>query len=307
MARNDNRNRIDIQEDDILSISEKLMDLLLLDHTTHQNIFWATDDYAALGKGYKFGDAITTPLITGKNGKVIMPRVAKSREQQTSRSKGMAEVFTPSWICNAQNNLIDEAWFDRSPVFNTEHDDHTWTPVEGEIPFPDGKTWKDYVRDTRLEITCGEAPYLVSRYDATTGEIIPLEHRIGLLDRKLRIVSEHCHESGEWIDMAHEAYKNTYGYEWQGDNLLIARENLLFTFLDYYQAKFGKMPLLKSIEMIGYIISWNIFQMDGLKFCRPGEEPHQDDLFGPGNMCLIRDWRKPREKQKIQFASLVKK
>ena len=304
---NDNRNRIDIQEDDILAISEKLIELLLLDHTTHQNIFWATDDYASLGEGYKFGDQITAPRITGENGKVIMPRVAKTREQQTARSKGMAEVFTPSWICNAQNNLIDEAWFDRRPVFNTEHDDHTWTPVEREILFPEGKTWKDYVRDTRLEITCGEAPYLVSRYDATTGVIIPLERRIGLLDRKLRIVSEHCHESGEWIDMAHEAYKNTYGYEWQGDNLLIARENLLFTFLDYYQAKFGKMPALKAIEHTGYIISWNIIQMDGLKFCRPGEEPRQDDLFGPGNMCLIRDWRKPREKQKIQFASLVNK
>ena len=32
----------------------------------------------------------------------------------------MAEVFTPSWICNAQNNLIDNAWFERKDVFNKE-------------------------------------------------------------------------------------------------------------------------------------------------------------------------------------------
>jgi hypothetical protein len=32
----------------------------------------------------------------------------------------MAEVFTPSWICNAQNNLIDNTWFGRDNVFNKE-------------------------------------------------------------------------------------------------------------------------------------------------------------------------------------------
>ena len=31
-----------------------------------------------------------------------------------------------------------------------------------------------------MEITCGEAPYLVSRYDAVTGEVINLKSRIGL-------------------------------------------------------------------------------------------------------------------------------
>jgi hypothetical protein len=31
--------------------------------------------------------------------------------------------------------------------------------------------------------------------------------------------------------------------EWQGgDNLLLARENLLVTFLDYYQDRFDKAP-----------------------------------------------------------------
>ena len=64
-----------------------------------------------------------------------------------------------------------------------------------------------------MEITCGEAPYLVSRYDTTTGMFIPLEQRIGMLDRKLRIISENTTTSGEWLEMAQEAYKNIYAYE----------------------------------------------------------------------------------------------
>ncbi|MBO7084803.1 hypothetical protein J6W20_02645 [bacterium] len=41
-----------------------------------------------------------------------------------------------------------------------------------------------------MEITCGEAPYLVSRYDVTDGtlKIQPIAGRVGLLDRKLRII-----------------------------------------------------------------------------------------------------------------------
>ena len=42
-----------------------------------------------------------------------------------------------------------------------------------------------YIRRKVLEVTCGEAPYLVSRYDVSTGKMIPLEERQGLLDRKM--------------------------------------------------------------------------------------------------------------------------
>ena len=284
----------------------EVLEMLLKDHTTQQNIYWATNSYADRGKGYQFKDAITIDRITGDNGMIIRPRSVKSKDEQTKRSKDMAEVFTPSWVCNAQNNLIDDAWFGKQGVFNSESPDHTWKAISGKIEYPEGKTWKDYVRDTRLEITCGEAPYLVSRYDTVSGMPIELTERIGLLDRKLRVVSENTETTGEFLDWCQEAYKNTYGYEWQGDNLLLAREALLFTFLDYYKAKFGEDPLLKSIQYIAYIISWNVWQMDGLKFCPPGEEPCEGDLFNPSNLCLIRDWRKPRDKQKIYFKSLLK-
>ena len=52
----------------------------------------------------------------------------------------------------------------------------------------------------RLEISCGEAPYLVSRYDTVTGETIPISQRIGLLDRKLRVISENT-DTEEQIDL----------------------------------------------------------------------------------------------------------
>mgnify|MGYP003485562940 FL=1 len=297
---------IDINETEVLKQYPEVLEMLLKDHTTQQNIYWATDSYADRGKGYQFKDAITIDRITGDNGMIIRPRSVKSKDEQTKRSKDMAEVFTPSWVCNAQNNLIDDAWFGKQGVFNAESPEHTWKATTGKIEFPEGKTWKDYVRDTRLEITCGEAPYLVSRYDTVSGMPIELAERIGLLDRKLRVVSENTETTGEFLDWCQEAYKNTYGYEWQGDNLLLAREALLFTFLDYYRAKFGEGPLLKSIQYIAYIISWNVWQMDGLKFCPPGEEPCEGDLFNPSNLCLIRDWRKPRDKQKIYFKSLLK-
>lgn len=303
-------NSIDIKENDILERSPELLDILLIDRTTNKPIFWATDNYEdAYGENYAFSKPILKELITGVNGNIIVPRAAKSKEQQEKRSRDMAEVFTPSWVCNKQNNLVDEAWFGRKDVFNVEIDfdnGHIWETNKEKIVFPEGKTWKDYVRDTRLEITCGEAPYLVSRYDTVSGMPIELAERIGLLDRKLRVVSENTETTGEFLDWCQEAYKNTYGYEWQGDNLLLAREALLFTFLDYYRAKFGEEPLLKSIQYIAYIISWNVWQMDGLKFCPPGEEPCEGNLFNPSNLCLIRDWRKPRDKQKIYFKSLLK-
>jgi hypothetical protein len=43
-----------------------------------------------------------------------------------------------------------------------------------------------YGNSTRMEITCGEAPYLVSRYGALSMvKPIPLKRRIGMLDRKM--------------------------------------------------------------------------------------------------------------------------
>ena len=275
---------VDINEDYIQQLTPNLLNILLRDHSSkyyaeqksgHEEdpdffrIIWATHDYRERGESYYFERQITPELITGENNRVIMPRVVKNRTMQAARVRQMAEVFTPAWVCNMQNNLIDEAWFGRRDVFNIERTDHTWEARKDKIEFPEGKTWRDYIHDPRLEITCGEAPYLTSRYDATTGMPIPVAQRIGLLDRKLRVVSENTDTSKEWIVWAKFALKSIYGYEWQGDNLLLARENLLFDFFDYYVDKFGKEPLNGSLEHAAYIISWNLWQMDGLKYTIP--------------------------------------
>lgn len=319
---------VDINENVIRNYDAEVLNMLLLDHTTHNNIFWATNDYEELGKGYEYHSPILPDLITGDNIMVIRPRTLKARELQTARAREMAEVFTPSWVCNAQNNLVDEQWFGRVDVFNHENDNHTWTPIEGRIEFPQGKTWKEYVRDTRLEITCGEAPYLVSLYDTTTGTPIPIDKRIGLLDRKLRVVGENTDTSEEWLEWAQVAYKSLYGYEWQGDNLLLAREAMLYSFLDYYRHKFGKNPQKKSVKYIAYIVSWNLWQMDGLKCVVPDScEPEIDTFFGKekqpcrgckegglhhhnGIVCLVKDWNgidkaTGKKGAKVPFNSLI--
>ena len=321
------KNLIDVKENYIYHLDNDLLAILLKDHSSGQNIIWATDNYAARGEGFQAHDCITVASVTGRNGGVVKPRVEKSKKEQMDRIKQKAEVFTPSWICNQQNNLVDNAWFGEDYAFNTENE-KTWTPTTEKIKFPtpSGKTWQDYVLGTRLEITCGEAPYLASRYDTVTGEAIEIAARIGLLDRKLRVVSENTDSESDWLKWAVTAYQNIYGFEWQGDNILLARENLLFTFADYYKDKFGKDPTVDMLRQIAEILSWNIWQMDGLKFVIPDscrEVEHSDNtMFGEtfkkepcpgckkndprshtGIYCIIKDWK---ENQTVRFVDLLK-
>lgn len=301
----------DISENQLLiGYGEKVCMNLLKDHTTQQNIYWATDSYAELGEDFTFYAPITldkitsyisdegvvvtkeqydtiikqTPEARDRYQEMIRPRAVKSKREQTQRAKDKAEVFTPAWICNAQNNLIDEAWFGRKDgLFNSPdpEDPHKWINNEKKISFEGtGKDWKDYVADMRLEITCGEAPYLANRYDAVTGEYNEVaKFRIGILDRKLRIVSENVKDSKEWILWAKIALRSTYGFEWQGDNLLLAREALFFTFEEHYIEQFGVKKFnqnkMRMMPGVAYIVSWNLWQMDGLTYGLPG---HEEDI-----------------------------
>ena len=330
---------VDILENEIVEQYPDVLNILLRDNTTKKNIIWATTNYQSLGEFYSTDKEILPELITGENGNIIMPRVQKNKIQQQVRSKEMAEVFTPSWVCNAQNNLIDNSWFGIENTFNIEiftlEGQRSWSPNSNQITFPKGKSWKSYVRDTRLEIACGEAPYITSRYDTTTGIFIPVENRIGMLDRKLRVINENAQTTGEWLKAAQIAYKSIYGFEWQGDSLLLAREALLISFIENYIHKFGDEPSLKSIQNIASIISWNLWQMDGLKGVIPNscntKTKVVKDLFEEylaiplcegceadniikhnGTYCLIKDWsRKDVELnilgKEIRFIDLLKK
>lgn len=304
---------IDILENRVLKETPGLLEVLLKDHTTQQNIFWATDSYAELGDGFRWHDSITVAAITGEHGDVIMPRVMKTRDEQQRRVKQMAEVFTPAWLVNKMNNAADEVWFGRQNVFNVPTEEG-WRPTEAPVMMPTGKSWHDYVLATRLEITCGEAPFLTSRYDMISGVSIAIKVRMGMLDRKLRIVNEHC-TGDEWTRWALLALGSVYGFEWQGDNLLLARESLLASFSESYEQQFGHKADRATLMLAAEIIAWNVWQMDGLKgvvpaSCRetrimetdffgetkvtsvspcPGCE-HDDITLHNGMRCCLRRW-----------------
>lgn len=70
---------IDIEKE-LLPVS--LLEILLTDRTTGNNIFWATSDYEHLGEGFSFGDTITLKQVTGENRDVVIPRVLKSKRRR---------------------------------------------------------------------------------------------------------------------------------------------------------------------------------------------------------------------------------
>ena len=290
--RSEIEQKIDILEDDIADIDPRLLRILLQDKTTRKNILWCTKDYESYGPEYEEHQQMTVNLITGHFSSVIQPRAAKSKAVQEMRIRKRAEVFTPSWICNEQNNQIDEAWFGRPNVFNVP-DGVLWRTSKEKVAFQGKKTWKAYVDAKRLEITCGEAPYLVSRYDTTTGELIPVYERVGLLDRKMRVVNENCEDDSEWLKWAQRAVQSVFGYEFQGDSVLIARENLLYDYMDYYEERFRAEAPIDLLKNIANIIAWNIWQMDGLRCVVPYschetfESEMQLTLFGTAEKKAI--------------------
>ena len=102
------KNRI---QSDILEwhVPEEVLAVLLKDRSTGRNLIWATDDYTARGKGFSANDEMQVAQIADRDHPVIRPRVDKNAEEQRQRSVKRAEVFTPSWICNKQNNLVEFA------------------------------------------------------------------------------------------------------------------------------------------------------------------------------------------------------
>lgn len=241
----ENIQSIDIREDYLLKKGQ-LLDILLQDKTRGKPILWATDSYEANGKQFAPIAPITVDLVTGKYGNLIQPRAVKSKEEQLTRTRDKAEVFTPLSIVKQMNDACDSQKITKD-------------------------NWQEYVALLKLEITCGEAPFIVSRYDpvAAKQKLLPLSKRVGFLDKKLKFVSKYNDTPEDWYKWAKIAFQSSYGYEWQGDSLLIARENLLYTFIDYYKAQFNETPSLALQKEIAEIIAWNIFQMDGLKYVIP--------------------------------------
>lgn len=352
-------------ERDILewNLPEAVLSVLLRDHTTGRNLIWATDDYAVRGHGFAPSDEIQLELVIDKATPVIRPRVDKAAAEKRKRVEKRAEVFTPSWICNKQNNLVDAAWFNwkkgHSSPFNKElekfnqESEFGWNTTSGRqrIKFPKGKTWLDYVKATRLEVSCGEAPYLTSRYDTVSGKVIPVHERIGLLDRKLRVITENTSPGDvqSWLFHAKLALQSVYGFDWQGDNVLLARENLLASVVEYFNAHFfnevsssldhfaeilpPSFPGLSCLLEFAEIISWNVWQMDGIRGVVPmscernlSKRAVRQPMFDgttetitvqcpgckknelhnhSGDYCMVMDWSSSSFPRPVKFVDLM--
>lgn len=304
-------------QDEILKVyALGLLDRLLEDKTSKTNILWATDAYQKLGDDYRRDKEIKPYMITGNNSNVIKNRARKELEQQAERTKQRAEVFTPLWVCQKMIDHADEMWFKRADVFFANS-----KPTE-RVEFGKRQKWQHYVDSRRLEITCGEAPFLATRYNVLTGEVLPLELRVGVLDRKLRVVNENATDEQEWLKWAIRALQATYGYEFQGDNLLIARLNMLMTFEEYLYIKWRRKPTEEEYQKVANIAAWNIWQMDGLTgripFCNAQQKFMEANLFDfeetQGDLqvqnvqppCRIYDWRRGSSVEFLQLNSMGK-
>lgn len=307
----------DIRETELAEQDPRTLDLLLCDKTTGGRIKWGTSDYSALGEGFDPSDEITPERITGEHEGIVRPRHAKSRGDQARRTRDNAEVFTPSWVCCAQNDQADEAWFGRPGAICSGTNPVTgWDVNPDRISFGDGRTWQRYVDKRVLEVSCGEAPYLVSRYDAATGEPIPVERRMGLLDRKLRVVRENTEGDDaafeRWVVRAYEA---TYAFDLQGDNVLLARENLLASLDEWFLWHGGTVAGARLRHKVATRIAWNVFQMDGTSMnvpfaFRPAAQRTLDIFSDQQPMepvpAKVRDWRACTGGAATEFKSLLR-
>ncbi|MGS5450251.1 hypothetical protein ACVD45_03720 [Staphylococcus aureus] len=136
---------------------------------------------------------------------------------------------------------------------------------------------------------------MTTRYDMETGQIIPIKYRAGFIDRKLKKINANIKNRLEWQNLVIKAYKSSYGFEWNGDSLLLARENSLYTFRDFYISKWHEEPSYELFLKIAEIISYNIFQMDGLKYIIPLSD--QVKSFNQLKMTLFDDEVPPVNKK----------
>lgn len=221
----------------MIGIDDNIIKVLLEDITTRNNITLGNDDY----EGYKSTDEISIEMA-----KTFQPRAFKNKDLKKDRTKKKAEIFTPPNIVEKMNNQIEEEIKDLG--------------------------LDEYIRFKWLEITCGEGAYITSRYNATTGEAIKIEERVGFLDKKLYAVNNYFNNEDSWRHSAVMALTSCYGFEYQGDNLFLTRLNVLKTIKENYYHVFKEELSNDYLLDIANIIKYNFFQMDGIKYKTPNTD-----------------------------------
>ena len=165
-----------IQDNYFDKIDKKVLSILLKDKTTNKNIIWAKNDVNFAYIRQK--NSIKLNFDKQKNLKGVYKQFNKSAIEKDVHMKENAAVYTPAFVCNMQNNMFDSLWFKKKNVFNAPLN-NGWMVTKNKISFSQNQSWQDYVQLKVLEITCGEAPYIASRYDVLSGKFIDIKNRIG--------------------------------------------------------------------------------------------------------------------------------
>lgn len=274
--------------------SQRVLEILLTDFTTKKHIYYAnTDD----------SHSFTEPLTINSNP---VSRVLKTNSDKTNRKKKMAEVFTPVWTINKMLNSIEESSGFKNSF--TVGEDKNYKCCD-DYKQMSGDELANYLKFTYLEITCGEAPFITTRYDTISGEDVPLEDRVGILDRKFKILNlVGKSDPVLYFRLAVSTIKSVYGFDYQGDSLFLARKNVLLTFIENFVDTFNVYPPEIILVNIAIIIQRNFWQMDGILYTLPFESDkrlkdkmktkYPDELY-----CKIYDWQNRKE---IYFKDMVK-
>ena len=253
---------IDFQSDPIACMLPEL----LRDHATGGNIVFASDGY-----GHATGDEMSA-------WDALSAGMRPSAERPPKGAGG--RIATPAWLANSMANRMDEALIGRQDAFNVAGK-AVWVSTFGAVRFDGADEWKEYVGATAIEIACAEAPFTASRYDMATGSAIHVRDRVGILDRKLRVVGENTFSREAWIQWASRAVRSCYGYEREADGLLLARCNVLMDYCEHYASKWKSQPGEDVLLDVCDAICRNFWQMGVDAGTRPVGGPYR----------MARDWQ----------------
>lgn len=173
----------------------------------------------------------------------------ESRERRTMIRCRAIET-TPIWIADHQNNIIDHDYFD-DHVFGTISC-KPWIPNMDTIHIDDAK---EYIDSIRVEQSCHESSYIAQPYDGGTGKIIPLYDGIGyqhsgIIDRKLRTITEYTNDNITWVNMMIRVLHNTYAYDMESRYVLMTRIN---TMNGYQHCSWITQGLRKKYALMEYM------------------------------------------------------
>ena len=127
-------------------------------------------------------------------------------------------------MTTGRNNLLDEARFERRDVFNATNG-KKWTATKGKSHFHGRAKRQDMAGLHKAHpagnhlrgggpLPCEPPRQRFGKNDRAE------QRRIGLLDRKMRVVCENAANEAEYFHWAAVALKNCYGFELQGDTKL---------------------------------------------------------------------------------------